>query len=242
MSLPAELLCTALLAGFWAIERKAFLQAMLSRPVVVGACLGLIWGMPALGIAIGSVLELFFLGAVNIGASLPGNELWASLAALTFAAGLSAADLPLFRGPALLVLALCAGLPLARAGRHFDGVQERLNARLSERARERAAFVPSARLAISGSWLSALLAIALCLLAWSAGMALSHLAAPIAHEPSATLERALGFAALSMALASAAVALATLDVERALLVASAAALLALVLFFALEGAVPWAAP
>lgn len=247
MPLPAAILCTALLAGFWAIERKAFLQAMLSRPVVVGACLGLVWGMPWLGLAIGSVLELFFLGAVNIGASLPGNELWASLASLAWAFGLSAAALPAPRGSAILVLALAFGLPLARVGRHFDGLQESLNIRLSEQAQAggREALLPSARLLLAGSGLSAVLAIALSLLAWAIGLGVGTILAIAATLPSrltTALDRAFDFAALSMTLSSAALALSTLDIERALLAASISALIAIAVFFAMTGAIPWTTP
>lgn len=246
MPLTSAFLCTALLAGFWAIERKAFLQAMLSRPVVVGACLGFVWGMPWLGLAIGSVLELFFLGAVNIGASLPGNELWAALAALAFAAGLSTAPLTVLRGPALLVLSICVGLPMARAGRHFDGVQERLNVRLSENSLNQGGFIPTVRVAVAGICLTALLAIAVSSLLWAAGFGVGKILAQNAQllpsQIAAALDRAFGLAALSMALSSAAVALATLDVERALLIASITGFLCLCLFFALEGVVPWTAP
>ncbi|MDR0964966.1 MAG: PTS sugar transporter subunit IIC [Myxococcales bacterium] len=247
MSPPAALLCTALLAGFWAIERKAFLQAMLSRPVVVGTCLGLVWGMPWLGLAIGSVVELFFLGAVNIGASLPGNELWACLTALSFAAGLSTSSgdvgAPL-TGPATLVLALAVGMPMSLVGRHFDEVQECLNVRIGERAAAdlmHGKLDTAVRLGIVGFRLSATLAVAASLLFWGVGwgagklVASLDLALSLSAQTLAALERGFGFAALGMGLAATAVALATLnDARRSLLIALLAALICLALWSVLN--------
>ena len=243
------LLCTALLAGFWAIERKAFLQAMLSRPVVVGACLGLVWGTPCLGIAIGCALELFFLGEVNIGAALPGNDLWASLAALTFAAGLNAAASETWRPSALFALAVTLGVLFARLGRRADSLQERRCVRLCKQSMDAACRVPTARLFLAGCAPPALMSMAVVALTFGLGLGAGHLgghfwthALPrFSANLVPRLARASDLTALAMTLAAAAIALSALDVARARLTAAIAALLATAIFVATRGLFIWSA-
>ena len=66
------------LAGAWggllALERRSFLQAMLSRPLVAATGMGLILGEQETGLYIGMLLELFHLGSAALGAALPENE------------------------------------------------------------------------------------------------------------------------------------------------------------------------
>ena len=61
-------------AGLAAVERKGFLQAMLSRPVALAPAVGLALGDLQGGLLLGPPLELLWLGAVNLGAALPANE------------------------------------------------------------------------------------------------------------------------------------------------------------------------
>lgn len=132
-------LALGLVAGLAAVERKGFLQAMLSRPIAVGPLAGLAVGNAAAGLFVGAPLELLWLGAVNLGAALPVHE---ALGTCAVAAGTAlaarAAEAAGAGGPALLPavaalsLALCA--PLALAGRRADRLVERLNERLYARA------------------------------------------------------------------------------------------------------------
>ena len=128
---PLHLSLAALLSGLLALERKGFLQAMLARPLVAGAILGIALGRPAEGLAAGAALELFFLGAVNLGASLPDNELFASVAAVSCACALPGGLLPL---PAALACATLLALPAAKLGKHVDRLGEQLNGWVAARA------------------------------------------------------------------------------------------------------------
>lgn len=122
---PLLIALAAVVAGLLAVERKAFLQAMISRPLVAGALLGLTLGRPYEGIALGAGLELFFLGAVNIGASLPDNELFTTVGAVGCASALSAASpLP---PSAVLAAAVLLALPAAKLGKSLDRLNEHLN-------------------------------------------------------------------------------------------------------------------
>src|SRR6266702_1669478 len=67
-------LALGLVAGLAAVERKGFLQAMLSRPIALAPLAGLAVGDAAGGLFVATPLELLWLGAVNLGAALPVHE------------------------------------------------------------------------------------------------------------------------------------------------------------------------
>jgi PTS system mannose-specific IIC component len=131
------LLALAAVAGLAAVERKGFLQAMLSRPVVLGPLAGLACGDPAAGLLVGAPLELLWLGAVNLGAALPLHES-VGTAAIAGGAALAAqrAGIP---AAAAAALAAAVGLPFSVAGRRADALVERANQRLADRAAQRLA-------------------------------------------------------------------------------------------------------
>ena len=66
------------LAGAWgalvSLERRAFLQAMFSRPLVAATGMGLLLGQLQTGLYLGMILELFYLGTASLGAALPEND------------------------------------------------------------------------------------------------------------------------------------------------------------------------
>ena len=129
-----SLLALAALAGLAAIERKGFLQAMLSRPVALGPIAGLALGDAAGGLLVGAPLELLWLGAVNLGAALPVHE---ALGTCAIAGGAILAGQALGGGatPATAALAFLVCAPLALAGRRADRfVETRVNERLVTRA------------------------------------------------------------------------------------------------------------
>jgi PTS system mannose-specific IIC component len=128
-------LLLAIVAGLAAVERKGFLQAMLSRPIALAPLTGLALGDLAGGLAVAAPLELLWLGAVNLGAALPVHE---ALGTVAVAGGAVLAGQALATGvtPALCVLALLAGAPLALVGRRADRFVELANERLALFAEE----------------------------------------------------------------------------------------------------------
>jgi mannose/fructose/N-acetylgalactosamine-specific phosphotransferase system component IIC len=132
-------LALGLVAGFASVERKGFLQAMLSRPIALATVTGLALGDVAGGLYVAAPLELLWLGAVNLGAALPVHEALGT-AAIAGATVLTARALRLagYAGPALLpaVAALCVIVcaPLALLGRRADRYAEQWNERLYARA------------------------------------------------------------------------------------------------------------
>lgn len=128
-----DYLVVAVVAGLAAVERKGFLQAMLSRPVALAPIMGLALGDLRGGLLLGPPLELLWLGAVNMGASLPPNE---ALAAAGIAAGAVLAGQALGTGvtPAVAILAVLLAGTLSALGRTTDRAIEEWNVRLAERA------------------------------------------------------------------------------------------------------------
>jgi len=130
---PLDLLAVGLVAGLAAIERKGFLQAMLSRPVALAPLTGLVLGDLEAGLLLGPPLELLWLGAVNLGAALPQHEALGAAAA-TGGAVLAGRALGTGVTPAVAVLAVAGVAALAVLGRGTDRLIEDWNVRLAARA------------------------------------------------------------------------------------------------------------
>src|SRR5262249_31115447 len=62
MSPTASLVLTLLWGGFVAADTAAFLQLLLSQPLVAATITGLAWGNVPLGCEVGALLQLFALG------------------------------------------------------------------------------------------------------------------------------------------------------------------------------------
>jgi PTS system mannose-specific IIC component len=129
------LLLLGLTAGFAAVERKGFLQAMIARPIALAPLAGLALGDAAGGLLVAPALELFWLGAVNMGAALPVHE---ALGTAAIAGGAVLAGQAMGTGvtPELAVLAVLLGAPLALLGRRADRLVELGNERLAAAAEE----------------------------------------------------------------------------------------------------------
>lgn len=125
-----QVLLAFLWGGFVAVERKAFLQAMVSRPLASATVMGLLLGDLNAGLFIGMLLELFYLGTANLGASLPENDTVSATgtaaAAATMAAATGAGSTQAIWSVAILLF-----LPLGRVGRIADRMLEGYMARLA---------------------------------------------------------------------------------------------------------------
>jgi mannose/fructose/N-acetylgalactosamine-specific phosphotransferase system component IIC len=126
-------LVLALVAGLAAVERKGFLQAMLSRPIALAPLAGWALGDLEGGLLVAAPLELLWLGAVNLGAALPVHE---ALGTAAIAGGAVLAGQALGGGttPEVAILAVLLCAPLALLGRKADRLVEIWNERLAARA------------------------------------------------------------------------------------------------------------
>lgn len=126
-------LALAIIAGLAAVERKGFLQAMLSRPVALAPITGWVLSDLNAGLLLAAPLELLWLGAVNMGAALPLHEALATTA-ITGGAILAARAAGTSVTPELALLAFLTCAPLALVGRAADERVERWNERLAKLA------------------------------------------------------------------------------------------------------------
>jgi mannose/fructose/N-acetylgalactosamine-specific phosphotransferase system component IIC len=129
------------LAGLWggllAVERKAFLQAMFSRPLVAATGMGLLLGDVDSGLYVGMLFELYHLGSANLGAALPDHDTLAATATAAAAAAMAQAGggggTPAIWSSAIILFAWVGVL-----GRRMDQSLQPYNTRLAQKALVRA--------------------------------------------------------------------------------------------------------
>lgn len=119
---PGRILLAAAIGGLLALEREAFLQAQLARPIVLCPLLGWILGDPSAGLAVGAPLELLFIGSARLGAVAAPNEtaISAGVVSATLASGLEGAGVATTACLSFLLLA-----PVAWGWRGIDAWKER---------------------------------------------------------------------------------------------------------------------
>ncbi|ABC79927.1 PTS sugar transporter subunit IIC [Anaeromyxobacter dehalogenans] len=222
------LLFLGLVAGLAAVERKGFLQAMLSRPIALAPVAGWVLGDAAGGLVVAAPLELLWLGAVNLGAAVPVHE---ALGAAAIAGGAVLAGRAVGSGvtPEVAVLAVLLAAPVALVGRRADKAVEGWNERLARHAEAALASHRVAEAARSNLYgLAAPFAIAAVLAPLSAWLAEALIPRLLAAVPGAAAPLRVGyFAFAALACAAGAKALRSRAAPRLFFAAFAAAFAAL---------------
>lgn len=208
-------LVLGVVAGLAAVERKGFLQAMLSRPIALAPMTGWALGDPHGGLLVAPPLELLWLGAVNLGAALPVHEALGTVA-ITGGAVLAGRALGVGVSPEVAILAVLLCAPLAHLGRVADRFVELWNDRLAVRA-EAALAGGDARAAVRWNLHGLVAPFAVAALLAPAGAALAAVVIPafLRAVPGATGPLRLGFFAFAaLAAASGAKALRAREAPR----------------------------
>jgi len=124
-------LLTAAIAMICGLDRTAAFQVMLARPIVAGPLAGLVLGHPLIGLQVGLLVELVWLGRLPVGASIPPDDTQLAIGA-TF---LATSMLPSGESqPVLVLFALIVAMPLSKCGQVFDRFARRANDTVSRRA------------------------------------------------------------------------------------------------------------
>jgi mannose/fructose/N-acetylgalactosamine-specific phosphotransferase system component IIC len=190
-------LVLALVAGLAAVERKGFLQAMLSRPIALAPLVGWALGDLQGGLLVAAPLELLWLGAVNLGAALPVHE---ALGTAAIAGGAVLAGRALGAGvqPEVATLAVVLCAPLALLGRKADRLVEIWNERLAARAETELAH-HHGRAAVRANLYGLFLPFAIAAALAPVGAAIVEVVAPAVLRalPQATVPLRVGFFAFS---------------------------------------------
>lgn len=215
------------LAGVWggllALERRAFLQAMFSRPLVAATGMGLLLEDLPTGLFVGMLLELFHLGGATLGAALPENDTLAATSAA--AAGAAMAHASGGGGtPAIWSLSILLFASMGRVGRVVDRSLDRYGTRLmgkAMRSAEAGQLTRAVRQNLWGMWPHFLVFGSLS----AASALLGHLLGPLLTRLPLPALRGLAWAYPAMASVAAAIAVRGSHSRRAALYAGAAAAL-----------------
>lgn len=209
----------AFVGGLLALERRAFLQAMLSRPLIAATLTGALLGDVRSGLYVGMVLELFHLGSASLGASLPEND---TLAATGTAAAAAAISTAVGSTPAIWSLAIILFVGLGPSGRWLDRKLDRYSGRLlrtATQAAEEGHLRRAVRQNLWGMWPYFVTYGAVTALCYAIGALLS----PLVDRFPLQLLRGLAWAYPAIASVGAAIAVRGSNARRAYLIAGLAA-------------------
>jgi mannose/fructose/N-acetylgalactosamine-specific phosphotransferase system component IIC len=199
----SEVLLTSVWGGLLSLERRAFLQAMASRPLVAGTVTGVLLGEAQAGLFVGLVFELLHLGGASLGGAHPDHDTLPAVAGAALAVGMGEAGGGSTPATWAFAILLCA--PFGRAGLWLEN---RLDARARKyfgralNAAEAGNVRAAARQNLRAMWPQFVFYGLLC----GAAAAVGPLLAPLpAALPGAVL-RGLGWAYPAMGVAAAAAA------------------------------------
>jgi len=100
----------SLLMAFLSLDVSAAGQFMISRPIVTGPVVGWLVGHPGIGLELGALIELIWIGDVPVGAHLPLDLTVLTGSAVAFACELAQGNYP---PDAVMTYALGVAIPLA---------------------------------------------------------------------------------------------------------------------------------
>ena len=124
-----QFLLAAAFGGICYLDRTAAFQVMLHRPLVVATVVGAIFGNLAAGAQVGTVLELFYLVRLPVGASIPPDDTGAAVFGGAAAAAASS-SIGLEQGSFAAILLL--SVLCAETGKYADRFVRRMNGRIAD--------------------------------------------------------------------------------------------------------------
>jgi mannose PTS system EIIC component len=124
----------ALVAIVLGLDRTAAGQFMISRPIVAGPLTGFLLGEPMVGLQVGALIELLWLGRLPVGAAIPPDDTQVSIASTVLA--IAAGSIFEVEGTVLILYCVLVVMPLGKIGQIFDRLARNVNASLHRRAEE----------------------------------------------------------------------------------------------------------
>ena len=121
----ADYLLVSIIAVGAGLDRVAFLQSMFSRPIVAAPLTGWVLGNPMVGLEIGVLLELLWLGRLPVGASIPPDDTQVAIGATVLS--LSMEQLLGMSGMPVVILCVMTAIPLGKCGQYFDRLARHAN-------------------------------------------------------------------------------------------------------------------
>lgn len=126
---PVNYLLAGMVSILAGLDRVAFVQIMISRPLVAGPLTGWALGHPLVGLEVGMLLELLWLGRLPVGAAIPPDDTQVAVGATVLAA--STGHFVGLSGMPLVLLSVLIAIPLGKFGQFFDKLARHVNDRLA---------------------------------------------------------------------------------------------------------------
>ncbi len=111
------------------LDRVALVQAMISRPLVAAPLTGWLLGNPLIGLEIGMLLEMLWLGRLPVGAAIPPDDTQVAVGATVLA--VSMGHFLNISGMPMVLLAVLIAIPLGKCGQVFDKLARHINDRIA---------------------------------------------------------------------------------------------------------------
>jgi mannose/fructose/N-acetylgalactosamine-specific phosphotransferase system component IIC len=113
---------------------RVFIQAMISRPVVIAPFIGLLLNNPYAGLIIGAFVELIWIDSIPVGIYIPPND--SIVAVLATSTAIMAGQKVGGVFPELIALSILIAIPCGILAQHFDIMIIKSNDILSDQALE----------------------------------------------------------------------------------------------------------
>jgi PTS system mannose-specific IIC component len=209
----ADYLISGVVAVGAGLDRTAALQIMISRPIVAAPLTGWLLGEPLVGLQVGALLELLWLGRLPVGAAIPPDDTQVAVAStlLTITMGESL----VLSGPPLLLLCTLVAMPLGKIGQLAERLARNWNGRLliaAETALETGDLAAAERSHLWGLAHFAVASLASFAVIVLTGTLTLHALVPLLAGP---VEAAAGGLRLTFPLVGIAIILGSLNVKRA---------------------------
>lgn len=126
-----SLLSVCIVSVLCGLDRTAAFQVMLSRPIVAGPLTGLVLGDPLVGLQVGMLVELLWLGRLPVGASIPPDDTQVAIGGTFLSIAFASAE---YATSVTIVFCILIAMPLAKSGQFFDRMARRANDHMTKRA------------------------------------------------------------------------------------------------------------
>jgi mannose PTS system EIIC component len=127
-----EIILASFLGGLLCLDR-VFIQAMISRPVIIAPIIGLLLHNPYAGLVIGAFVELIWINRIPIGTYIPPNDSITAVVA-TSTAIITSHKLGGISSPELIALSIVIAIPCGILAKQMDILIVKSNDTLSDRA------------------------------------------------------------------------------------------------------------
>jgi mannose PTS system EIIC component len=129
--LLTKIILLSFCGSFLCLDR-IYLQAMISRPIVIAPIIGLLLNSPHTGLVIGALVELFWIDRLPVGTYIPPND--SVVAVLATSIAVLAGQNMGVNSPELVALAVLCAIPFGIIAQRLDILVIKFNDTLSDHA------------------------------------------------------------------------------------------------------------